>query len=232
MQNGTFCINPNYSDNTQKLLLKQRDFNCGGFALGTYTWYVPLLTLSTEVLIDETLEDFNDSAAFTELYDTTDQNELYDNYEINVVKDFVTNFSFDDYRQIQANFYDEIDETALAMGYNEDELPAIEKSIYEWFNYSHPVAVKIATQHLLKTFPILRLIDNISELKPNEYCVAYGTSENDFHFAKYIGGKWYHKMGMSEIKEVPSMKEAFLYYLGETVLFAKPIDEIKDVHII
>lgn len=48
-----------------------------------------------------------------------------------------------------------------------------------------------------------RLIESISELASNEYAVAFRFGETDFHFIRRgLDGKWYEKMGASEIAPV------------------------------
>lgn len=61
----------------------------------------------------------------------------------------------------------------------------------------------------------LRVINNVTELKPNEYAIAFKATleRNDFHFAKLgRNGVWYHKRGSYSRIEIMSKEELY----GET----------------
>jgi hypothetical protein len=52
----------------------------------------------------------------------------------------------------------------------------------------------------------LRVIEDLHELKKNEYAIAYRMGAEDFHFMRRKrNGHWYHKMGMCTIQ--PILKE-------------------------
>lgn len=82
-------------------------------------------------------------------------------------------------------------------------------------------------QTMLKDFPTLRIINTIDDLQPNEYAIAYKTSENDFHFIKRSNnGHWFHKMGDCDIIETMPVNTVFNEkwngrYDSELTLFAK-----------
>ena len=75
-------------------------------------------------------------------------------------------------------------------------------------------------------FPNLRRIQEISELKENEYAVAFRLSDYDFHYIKRArNGHWYHKMG--GLHYIRTMKEEVVFseswgkgYDGEIALLA------------
>lgn len=75
-------------------------------------------------------------------------------------------------------------------------------------------------------FPNLRRIQEISELKENEYAVAFRLSDYDFHYIKRArNGHWYHKMGSAHY--INTMKEEVVFseswgrgYDGEIALLA------------
>ena len=75
-------------------------------------------------------------------------------------------------------------------------------------------------------FPNLRRIQEISELKENEYAVAFRLSDYDFHYIKRArNGHWYHKMGC--LHYINTMKEEVVFseswgrgYDGEIALLA------------
>ena len=75
-------------------------------------------------------------------------------------------------------------------------------------------------------FPNLRRIQEIGELKENEYAVAFRLSDYDFHYIKRArNGHWYHKMG--GLHYINTMKEEVVFseswgrgYDGEIALLA------------
>ena len=61
-----------------------------------------------------------------------------------------------------------------------------------------------SVNYILKVFKNkLRIIEDLHELKENEYAIAYRMGKNDFHFMKRKkNGHWYHKMGMCAIQPI------------------------------
>lgn len=58
---------------------------------------------------------------------------------------------------------------------------------------------------------LCREIKNENELKDNEYLVLFKAAVDDFHYARRTSsGRWYHKMGWSDIEEV-SEEEVYSY---------------------
>ena len=125
------------------LFLDSSDYNCGGFALGTFEWYVPS---SYGNVWDDNL--------------TTEQLEVQD---------------------IRSDFY-----------YNKlFHRDACDK-IADYF-------IKSMCNDLIG----IREIKFESELKSNEYLVAFKASIEDFHYARKLSnGRWFHKMGCEEIEEI------------------------------
>ena len=78
---------------------------------------------------------------------------------------------------------------------------------YSWYcPFSHQVRdFEKNVNQILKDFPNVRLIDNIQDLMPNEYMIAFRLSQDDFHFMKRSkNGVWREKRGsQSEIRIVP-----------------------------
>lgn len=78
---------------------------------------------------------------------------------------------------------------------------------------------------------VCRRIHDSSELRKGEYLVAFKASYDDFHYARRLSnGRWFHKMGWSEIEEVTE-KQVYSYewwnsmaceYAGDLFLLAVP----------
>ena len=124
------------------LTLDRYDYNCGGFALGTFDWYVP--------------------SSYEEDYD----NETIEQIEVTDIRQ--------EYYNSRLDHYDACDEIA---------------------NYF----IKNMCNDLIG----VREIEAESELKENEYLVAFKAAIDDFHYARRLSnGRWFHKMGSCEITEI------------------------------
>lgn len=131
---------------------EKRAYNCGGYALGTFSWYLPF--------------------------------------------EFSTWWDFED---------------------DEDKFEKMEKLTEDFVDY------------MLKDFSDLRVISKISDLKKNEYAIAFKvSSDGDFHYVKrQTNGVWRHKRGAMSRIEYMSIEEVFhedwCYgrYDGPLVLLAK-----------
>jgi len=55
-------------------------------------------------------------------------------------------------------------------------------------------------KEILNSFDRIREIKDISELKENEYGVAFKACNEDFHFCKFENGVWSHKPGRGNIE--------------------------------
>ena len=78
---------------------------------------------------------------------------------------------------------------------------------------------------------LCRCIEDSSELKKGEYLVAFKASYDDFHYARRLSnGRWFHKMGCSNIEEISEDKvysykwwnELYCNYAGDLFLLAVP----------
>ena len=50
---------------------------------------------------------------------------------------------------------------------------------------------------------LCRQVNGLEDLEKDEYLVAFRASYNDFHYARRLSnGRWFHKMGYSEIQEI------------------------------
>ena len=85
-----------------------------------------------------------------------------------------------------------------------------------------------AVNAMLREFPDLRVIENLKELKADEYAIAFriGQEVDDFHYCKRSkNGHWTHKMGGQPIERI-TKAQVFSPrwcdgYVGFLVLFAK-----------
>jgi hypothetical protein len=74
-------------------------------------------------------------------------------------------------------------------------------------NENFEKSLEHSVNYMLKVFKDkLRVIEDLHDLRENEYAIAYRMGEVDFHFMRRKrNGHWYHKMGMSTIQ--PILKE-------------------------
>lgn len=108
---------------------------------------------------------------------------------------------------------------------------------FDWYqpsHFSHRTlqreynGVYTCAQRIVEDFQgLVRIIKEMSELKENEYLVAFRTGPGDFHFVKRASnGNWRHKRGISSKIERMSKKEVFSdnwasgKYISPVVLFA------------
>ena len=139
------------------------DYNCGGYALGTYSWYCPAK--------EETDDDY-DCIVYG------DCEEFFDEEEREHITNICINAMLEDFKDS------------------------------------------------------LRVINDIKELKENEYAIAFRVSGecDDFHYCKRDKrGHWTHKMGSRNIEKIKKEDVFAPYwlnswgekYVGRIVLFAK-----------
>lgn len=171
-------------------------YNCGGFALETYDWFLPFFDGDTLDEIEEVAENCGGAP---------------------------TNFN-NDFDKIfyQDEFENEVEEVMKDLGISPDLKENMLEDIVNYNNFSNPIAFKIAVRHILNSFPDIRQIEKISEVAPDENGIIYGTSRSDFHFAKFVNGVWYHKKGCNEVEVIDSWIEALQpSYNGPIAMFAK-----------
>ena len=97
-----------------------------------------------------------------------------------------------------------------------------------WYDEDREEVLEDTVKHMLKEFKgKLRIIQNVEELKDNEYAIAYRIGDGDFHFAKRNKkGVWFHKRGKTPYIERMTKEEVFSSSWGHRydspiVLFAK-----------
>lgn len=177
-----------------------RNYNCFGYAFGTYTWLHPFLTHS---FIDER----RDKEGW---WLTSDKCEPFSEY--------ITRF-----------FPVDKEETALAAiadnlernGYDDSTLEEMmgEKA------FNTPAAIQLIITSILACFSDVRVISNFDELADDEYGIMMMTKKTDFHFICYNpkSGYYSHKAGGSWITRVENPFYTFMYrgYDSGLTYFAK-----------
>ena len=82
-------------------------------------------------------------------------------------------------------------------------------------------------EDMINRVPGLRFINDIKELNPSEYAIAFKLGRDDFHFAKRTSsGNWFHKRGAT--KRIERMPKGMVFapdwvqmYDSSTFLMAK-----------
>lgn len=86
---------------------------------------------------------------------------------------------------------------------------------------------RVCVESMLADIPNLRIINDVSELKENEYAFAFRVGDGDFHFIKRANnGHWFHKAGASYFIRTMKTEDVFNTfwsgrYNGPITLFAK-----------
>lgn len=61
----------------------------------------------------------------------------------------------------------------------------------------------IMIDYMVSTLPNVRAIAHSSQLKEDEYLVAFKAAYDDFHYARRMdNGEWFHKMGYTDIEKI------------------------------
>lgn len=190
------------------------NYNCGGYALGIYEWYMPyMLPYKAEGIYGEAEyeADYYEETDESDEAITARENFWY--WEDNISE------VIDGFRELYYECFhttvDEDDEDYLAEWDSED-------------------AVQLSVFNMLRQFKWLRRIDSWKELKKDEYGIVFGVGHGDFHFVRYEHGIYTHKMGGGDIEVVSKWEEAFYcgwmtdmrYNLGH-VFFAAKKEEFR-----
>lgn len=190
-------------------------YNCGGYALETYNWFLPILTRDS--VVDEGEADWLTQNGYETYWDFKEDADNTDE-ELDKYIEKAT-------EQGEAIILEMLSETGIPENMNEDEAIDEALELYNNHNYKTPIALQIAALSMLKVFPDLRKINNWEELTPNEYGVAYRGGNNDFHFVKYdqLSNTYSHKVGYQPVEEINSLEEGFdnYGYDSDTIYFAK-----------
>lgn len=179
---------------------RARNYNCFGYAFGTYTWLHPFLT-------DGFIDERRDEEGW---WLTSDK--------CKSISESITRF-----------FPVDKEETTLAAiadnlernGYDESTL----EGVIGAGAFDTPAAVQLIAASILACFSDVRVISNFDELEDDEYGIMMMTKATDFHFIRYNpkSGYYSHKAGGLWITRVEEPLHTFSkngYYYGLTY-FAK-----------
>lgn len=201
-------------------------YNCGGFALGTFSWYAPYGADIVDYAFDH---GFIDEEEKSDILSVADEDEYYwdeqdflESWNERTNNNGVPSSSthniptYDCWANIQ--IYDRLESYC-------DNIFKRDSGFMEYF-----IGV------MLREIEGLRVINTLDDLKDNEYCIAFRVGGYDFHYIRSNNSKcetWIGKMGNSRVKELPNVTRAalgsekffdFLFgsrYNSDTILFAK-----------
>jgi hypothetical protein len=193
--------------------VKTRSFNCGGYALETFNWFLPIVT---QDFISEHAEEKwliqNGYEACWEIEDESDkEKELCDYIDIKV-------------QAGEEEILKLLEEIEIPDNIGPEEAKAEALELYKNHCYNSPIALSLVKGNLLKTFSDLRVIKDWGELKNDEYGIAYRGGPDDFHFIKYDQKEklYTHKLGWQFIETLISLEDGFGDdYNSKTIFFAK-----------
>ena len=117
---------------------------------------------------------------------------------------------------------DVIDEVECSMDrkLTKDETDDFIDAFYDR-EYDNPFMIHLACMRMLEHLRGLRVISDFSELKNDEYGIAYRCCCDDFHFVRYDDGVYSHKMGSWEVEEIENENEGWgNRYDSEIIRFA------------
>lgn len=176
-------------------------YNCGGYALETYNWFlpVPLASHIEEASMAAWLQEkgYNDWFEYIQEHGCNCEEDDECQYRVGCETDNGLEYLYDLLSEIHDNATDE-------------EMDDLE-NLYYHHRYDTDIAVELAVLNMLKSFPDLRRIHDFTELRPDEYGIAYCGSDWDFHFAKYdqYSDTLSHKLGPEDIECVDTFEKAF-----------------------
>lgn len=203
-------------------------YNCGGFALGTFSWYVPF----AEDMLDYAVEVGAIKERYVEeILEGTSEDDYY--WE---EQDFLEN-----YRLPQYNLNDHSMNCLL----NYESWSSIQicknlEAIYPNLFEKNSMFLDYFARKIVSENKGVRPITALSELRPNEYCIAFRIGDGDFHFLRSNDSRcqlWIEKRGTTkvlchradEIKYSVGSEKFFNvlfktrihFYNSKTLLFAK-----------
>lgn len=206
-----------------------RFFNCGGYALETYNWFVPYFTSSAidndvfdEIVYGNDYGDIDDWDYDWESIPCAEDDELYQYIKADIKEEF---FLIRDERLAECEAWES--ENLILSDSEPDKINEIWNNVFYNSCYDHPAALLLAVKLMLKAFPDMRLVHSFEELRNDEYGVSYAAGGGDFHFCKYNNGVYTAKNGAQPIHKVADEDAAFGdRYDSEIFRFAKKISKV------
>lgn len=195
-----------------------RNYNCGGFALGTFSWYCPY---------DISVVDYAFNRGYITSFERDDILRQLTEDEYLIAKEdwdsYESNEEYADYEEWR---------NSGAGALLEEKYPIFNKNSDLFFYY-----IKV----MLKEIKGLRLIRSLNDLRENEYCVAFRVGHGDFHYIRSNNNKcnvWIGKVGRSVVRKLtPAASKEDIEkffdtlfddrYDSKTILFAKVNDRCR-----
>lgn len=188
-----FDLSPRIYDNELK------NYNCGGYALGLYNWWMPYMTPSR---IERDYCEIYDEADYYAEDDTSEdairarENLAYWDARYS---DLIDGFEYL-FREFSGREVTEDDEWDLS-------------------EFDSKLSLDFCVFILLRSFKWLREIKSFKELNDDEYGIVFAIGHGDFHFVRYENGVFTHKMGGMNIETVKKWKQAFRTPYGDDVRY-------------
>ena len=188
-----FNLSPRVHENELK------NYNCGGYALGIYEWWLPYITPS------HIERDYDDVYNEVDSYDEDDFSE-------DAVRARNNLEYWDTHYSDMIDGFECLFRACFNRKYREDDE-------YELEEYDTKFCLDFSTFILLHSFEWLRRISSFKELRDDEYGIVFAVGHGDFHFVRYENGIFTHKMGGTDIEVVKKWKEAFRTPYGDEVRY-------------
>lgn len=191
-------------------------FNCGGYALETFNWFLPI---KNEGAVAEDAE-----AKWLTANGFEDNWEYYDNLDYFGEDDELENYKRLKEKEGAEMIVSLLSEIEIPQNVTEEEAKNYALDLYHNHDYHSEIALRIAALNMLKGFPNMREINDWTELNEDEYGIAYRGGTDDFHFVKFDqkNNIYTHKMGWMNIETISNLEEGFSPdYNSRTVYFAK-----------
>lgn len=222
-----FANDPFNKDNRRRQKnTKTEAYNCGGFALGTFSWYAPY---DIDIVDYAFNHGFIDEEERADVLSCADEDEYYW-----AEQDFLDNWNErTNNKGVPTNATHNIPVYKCWANYN--MLDRLEEYCGDLFKKNSGF-MEYFIGVMLREIEGLRIINSLSDLKDNEYCVAFRVGCYDFHYIRSNNAKcetWIGKMGDCRVRELPNVTKAalgsekffdFLFgsrYNSDTILFAK-----------
>lgn len=182
----------------------RHEYNCGGFALGTFSWYCPYdesildYAVSIGEITQEQRDDIISHLTEDRYYDFVDEQESW-------------GYTSEDY----------VDYNSWCSYQAMEELMGILPNDKRPFNCD--LYLPYFQLYMLNDFPDMRAIQEYQkhEVKEDEYIIAFRVGDYDFHYARNNKGTddiWIHKVGRRSIEKFSEFPKR---YNSTTLYFAK-----------
>ena len=196
MRDGYIATN-DYNGNVMKFcdmkdVDEQRTYNCGGYALGLNTWFIPV---PTDTFVTMNFLSDKEWKSWEERWDMEQEAEDVSNAYFEESFSQILPF-------LQKTFKDT----------NIDELYDDYRDIYYDSYYNNSIGLALCIEFMLKGMgDKLRRIKDWTELKNNEYGIVFAVSDDDFHYVKYdqLNNTYSHKYGSCSIETLKDYESGF-----------------------